>query len=257
MLRLSPCAEIIFRELEFTDRIDAYAKMGFSACEFWGWKNKDMEGILRKIEKNRMKISSFGIDPSLQIVDPKNKGAFVKAVEETITAAKKLSVTTLIVTTGKEMAGVPRQAQHESIVNSLKAAAPAAESAGVTLVLEPLNILVDHKGYYLSTSLEGFQVIKETGSKSVKLLYDIYHQQITEGNIIQNVAENIGLIGHFHSADVPGRHELGTGELNYRNIIQKIKETGFSGYIGLEFLPLKPSKEALQSCIDAGKGVCD
>ena len=92
MLKLSPCAEIIFGELDFTDRIDAFARMGFSACEFWGWRGKDIEGLCEKIEKNRMNISSFGIDPSLQIVDPKNKDAFLKAVEETVPVAKKLSV---------------------------------------------------------------------------------------------------------------------------------------------------------------------
>ncbi|OIN96069.1 hydroxypyruvate isomerase [Candidatus Desantisbacteria bacterium CG1_02_38_46] len=257
MIKLSPCAETIFTDLSFLERIDKFAGIGFSAFEFWGWRNKDIDGMLKKMDKNKIVVSSVGVDPWAVLVQDGQKDAFLKSIEESVAAAHKMNVKRLIVTTGNELQGVPREAQHENIVKYLKAATPIAEKEGVTLVLEPLNILVNHKGYYLSTSAEGFQIIREVGSKNVKLLYDIYHQQITEGNIIQNITQNVDLIGHFHSADVPGRHEFGTGELNYRNIIQRIKETGYNGYIGLEFIPLKPSGEALKNILEIMNGVCD
>jgi hydroxypyruvate isomerase len=112
--------------------------------------------------------------------------------------------------------------------------------------VEPLNIAVNHKGYYLYSSAEGFDIIRAVGSPNVKLLYDIYHQQVTEGNLIQTITENIELIGHFHVADVPGRHEPGTGEINYANVLKAIDETGYNGYVGLEYAPKASALESLR-----------
>ena len=120
------------------------------------------------------------------------------------------------------------------------------EENGITLVLEPLNTAVDHAGYYLSSSKEAFLLAKEAGSENVKILFDIYHQQITEGDVIRSIRENISLIGHFHAAGNPGRHEIDTGELNYPNIFRVIQETGYTGYMGLEYFPVKPALEGLQ-----------
>jgi len=94
---------------------------------------------------------------------------------------------------------------------------------------------VDHAGYYLSTSEEGFQILDEVGSPRVKLLFDIYHQQITEGDLISRITSNISKIGHFHVADVPGRMEPGTGEINYVNVFKAIAATDYADHVGLEF----------------------
>jgi len=257
MIRLSPCAEIIFTHLKFPERIDEFARLGFKAFEFWGWRNKNIDEILRKKEEKNLEISAMCVDPQPPIVDHNKKGEFIEALENSILIAKKLGVKNLIITTGNELESIPREVQHESIVECLKEAAPILEENRITGVLEPLNILVNHKGYYLSTSLEGFEIIRKVGSENVKLLYDIYHQQITEGNLIQNITENISLIGHFHSADVPGRHELGTGEINYRKVVEAIKKTGYSRYFGLEFIPLGSSEEALISVKKILEGLCE
>ena len=113
------------------------------------------------------------------------------------------------------------------------------------LVLEALNSYVDHKGYFLDSSKLGFEIIKEVASSHVKLLYDVYHMQIMEGNIILNIKDTIELIGHFHSAGVPGRHELYTGELNYKNIIEEIENAGYKEYFGLEYWPSADDKKSL------------
>ncbi len=135
------------------------------------------------------------------------------------------------------------------MVACLKTAAPLAEEAGVTLVLEPLNILVDHPGYFLTSSREGFEIVEQVGSPAVKLLYDIYHQQVTEGNLIATITSHIDLIGHFHAADVPGRHEPGTGEINYANVLAAIDEAGYEGFIGLEYAPTVATAESLQAVL--------
>lgn len=129
----------------------------------------------------------------------------------------------------------------------MRKVSPKAKDAGITLVLEPLNTEIDHQGYHLSSSTEGYDIIKSVDSPNLKLLFDIYHQQIMEGNLISNIRKNIDMIGHFHFADVPGRHEPGTGELNYANIFEVIADSEYKGYLGCEFTPSKTSKEALQA----------
>ena len=246
MVRFSVCIEMIFRKLPFLDRIDAVAGAGFSSFEFWGWRPKDVEAISERKEENALDIAAFCVDPMGRTVDHRTRDEFIKGVKDSIEVASRLECSTLIVTTGNEMEGVSREIQHESIVESLREAAKLVEEADVTLVLEPLNILVDHKGYYLYSSHEGFEILEQVGSPNVKLLYDVYHQQITEGNIINTISKNLGSIGHFHTGDVPGRHEPGTGEINYANVFKKIDELGYGGFVGLEFRPLTDSKEALK-----------
>ena len=119
----------------------------------------------------------------------------------------------------------------------------------MTLVIEPLNVLVNHKGHYLSTSTEGFQILGEVGSPNIQLLFDIYHQQITEGNLIQNITRNIEKIGHFHVADVPGRHEPGTGEINYSNVFGAIVKAGYTGFVGLEMWPTIDQATAIRQTL--------
>lgn len=114
------------------------------------------------------------------------------------------------------------------------------------LLVEPLNTRIDHVGYYLDSSEEAFTIIDEVGSAYVKVLFDIYHQQIMEGDIIRRITGNIQKIGHFHVAGSMGRHELNDGELNYDAIFRAIVDKGFNGYIGLEYFPLEKPEKGLK-----------
>jgi hydroxypyruvate isomerase len=245
-LQLSVCIEMIFSGNPVPERMDRVAKCGLPAIEFWSWRNKDIDAIVAKSKETGLKVAGCCIDPGSRITHPRFKDAFVSGVKGTVETLKKLGSKTMIVTVGNEIPRTPREDQHKSIVDSLKEAAPIVEEAGIAIVLEPLNTLVDHGGYYLWSSKEGFEIIREVDSKNVRLLYDIYHQQIMEGNLIANITKNIDLIGHFHVGDVPGRHEPGTGEINYLNVFKAIARTNYGGYIGLEFRPSKSGEEALQ-----------
>jgi hydroxypyruvate isomerase len=245
MIALSGCAEALFTDLPFVDRIDAIAKLGIPAFEFWTVGGKDLDAIADAQQRAGLAVSSIVCETGGPIVDESNRGGIKDAVAGSIAAAKKLSCTTMIVTVGQELEGVSRAAQHKSIVDGLRIATSHLEDAGMTIVVEPLNTLVNHQGYYLATTAEGVEIVGEVASPNVKLLYDVYHQQITEGNLIDTIHANIDDIGHFHMADVPGRHEPGTGEINYENVFAAIAETSYSGYIGLELWPTKPEAEAL------------
>jgi hydroxypyruvate isomerase len=146
------------------------------------------------------------------------------------------------------------EAKYQSVFDGLRALAPLAEQAGITLLLEPLNIRVDHPGYFLNRSAVGFELVRAVGSPRLRLLFDIYHMQVMEGNIIESLTRNLDVIGHIHVADVPGRHQPGTGELNYANILRAVREAGYDQYIGFELDPTVPSEEVAPQLLALLKG---
>ena len=126
---------------------------------------------------------------------------------------------------------------HKNLEGALAEAAGIAAEADFTLLLEPLNTLVDHPGYYLDSSAEALAIVRAIGSPHLKILFDIYHMQIMEGNLLATIEKNIAWIGHFHAAGVPGRGELFDCELNYPHILARIEASGYHGAFGLEYFP--------------------
>lgn len=248
MVSLSACIETVYPDPSYVRRMERVAEVRLTAIEFWGYGNKDIDAIDKARQDLGLTVAACCPMLEKPMVQPGESRAFVDAIQRAVEVAHKLSCPVLIVTTGNELPDVPREDQHNAIVACLEAAAPVATDAGITLTVEPLNLLVDHAGYYLSTSAEGFDIIRQVASPAVKLLYDIYHQQITEGHLIPTITANIDLIGHFHSADTPGRHEFGVGEINYENVFRAIARTGWDGHIGLEYRPSCDPDEALSKC---------
>ena len=146
----------------------------------------------------------------------------------------------------------------ENMLEGIQKILPLAEQSGVTLHLELFNSKIDHKDYMADRSAWGIELCKRLGSSNFKLLYDIYHMQISEGDIIRTIQDHHEYFGHYHTAGVPGRHEIDeTQELNYRAIMQAIASTGYTGYVAQEFIPsgkgAKEKAEALQKAIS----ICD
>ena len=248
-IRLSVCIDMILTEIPFLERMDRIKQLGYPAFEFWEWKNKDVDAILRKKNELGLEIATIMGSGWKHMNSDAARKAFVAEIQASLGAAKRLGVKTLIVTTGFEDKNMPRAEQHANYVAALKAAAPFAEQAQVTLVLEPLNIKVDHPGYYLQTAKEGFEMIDEVGSPALKMWFDIYHHQIMEGNVIADITRNIAKIAHFHVADVPGRHEPGSGEINYGNVFRAIAVSGYRGFVGLEYKPSRDADETLREVL--------
>jgi hydroxypyruvate isomerase len=185
----------------------------------------------------------------VSLVDASQRDAYLQGLRETVDVAERLECRAVITQVGAELAHVARGDQRRSLVDGLRACVPILRAAGVTLLVEPLNTAVDHPGYYLSESDEAFAVIDEVGDPHVKLLFDIYHQQITEGNLIARITRNIDKIGHFHVAGNPGRHELDSGEIHYPAVFRAIEACGYDGFVGLEYFPLREPLDGVKRAL--------
>ena len=244
-MKLSVCTDAVFKGKNTVESMKKIRNSGYTSFEFWSWWDKDIDSIIKAQEELGMEVVAF-CTQMISLVDATQRCLYLEGLKETILVAKRFSCKTLITQTGDELVGVSREKQHESLVEGLRLCAPILEKAGITIVMEPLNTLVNHKGYYLTSSDEAFQIVKEVGSPNVKVLYDIYHQQITEGHLIARITGNIDKIGHFHAAGNPGRHELYNSEINYDYIFTTIDNTEYSGYMGLEYFPIEDAIVGLE-----------
>jgi hydroxypyruvate isomerase len=161
-----------------------------------------------------------------------------------LTIADRLNCARINTMVGRTRGDLPREAQNACIIENLRWAAPRARDVGVTLLVEPLNTY-DNPGFFLTTSREGFELLKEVEEPNVKLQFDFYHLQITEGDLTRNFLAHLAEIGHLQVADVPGRHEPGTGEINYPYVLSVIENSEYAGCVGLEYKPLGSTEESL------------
>ncbi len=257
-MKTSVCIEMVYTEVPFLERFEKAARQGFDAVEFWNWDSKDMPAVKQAAEKAGIKIATFQSNLGGTLIHPDHRDNFVAGIQKSLDKAVEMGVSSLFLLTDElgddrsvrfQFPELTEEAKYQSVLDGLKMLAPLAEKAGVILVLEPLNILVDHPGYFLKDSAVGFDLVRAVGNPNIRLLFDIYHLQVMEGNIIHKLTSNLDVIGHIHVADVPGRHEPGTGELNYRNIFKALKKADYQGYIGFEYEPTIPSEEAAASSL--------
>jgi hydroxypyruvate isomerase len=262
-MRASVCIEMIFTEVPFLERIDKAAELGFDAIEFWNWDDKDLPAIKAAVERAGLGIASFQSNLGGTLIHPDHRERFVAGIKRSLGKAQEMGAPALFLLTDElgedrsvrfQFPELSAEAKYQSVLDGLKELAPLAEEAGVTLVLEPLNVYVDHPGYFLNRSGVALDLVRAVGSPYIKLLYDIYHMQVMEGNIIDTLTRNLDVIGHIHVADVPGRHEPGTGELNYASIFEALRKAGYDGYAGLEFEPTGSSKKAAAATLALMKG---
>lgn len=242
-MRFSVCIDILFRDRSQEDALEAVQAAGFDSFEFWGWWNRDLDSLSAKAGSLGLSCAAL-CTRFASLTDPAQREVYLAGLKESIVVAQKLGAKILISQVGQDT-GARRSFQRTSVVTGLRAAAPLLEEGGITLAIEPLNGRVDHIGVFLESSDEGFDIIRQVASERVKLLFDIYHQQITEGDIIRRIGANLDSIAHFHAAGVPGRHELDQGELNYPAIFKVLNERGYRGFMGLEYIPTADTLEGL------------
>jgi hydroxypyruvate isomerase len=183
--------------------------------------------------------------PMQQITNPQTHAAFLQSVRSSLANALKLGAQAMIVTTGDERHDVPREVQHAAIVKVLKDAADIVKGSGVVLALEPLNDRVDHPGYYLTSTVEGLDIVDEVDRTEVRLLYDIYHSAMM-GEHTEDVLEGrLDRVAHVHLADTQGRGEPGSGTMDWQARLDWLADHGYEGFVGLEYRPTGSTEDSL------------
>ncbi len=252
MLKYSLCIEPVLTDVDFYDRIKIASQLGFKAVEFWDPGERDTVKIGEVAAKNNISVSICTLN------DPWNKrindcaDSVVENTEKSILMAKQMGCNSLIALAGDIESRM--DTQKNILIENLKRLGEIAVKEGVTINVEALNSLIDHKGYYLDSSYLGFEIIKSVNCDNIKLLYDVYHMQIMEGNIIENIKKNIDFIGHFHSAGVPGRNEHFNGESDYPNVLKAIENTDYDRYFGLEYWTTYDDQQSIKDVLAYLKG---
>lgn len=254
MFNFSLCIETFWHGETEEQKIYRTASLGLSAIEFWSWRQKDLNSIRTALEKTGLVCSTFVCDTGFPLTSSLEKKLLVKAMRCSVEAARLLNCSRLIITSGNIVKGLSFAKTRQRVISNLRSMVKIAEENGITLLLEPLNAIVDHPGCWLNRMSDAVEIVRHVDSQNMKILYDIYHQQITEGNIIDTIRKYISLIGHFHVAGVPGRGTPTEGELNYNAIFSAIHNTSYDGYIGLEYEPAGDEEQSLKKVMKlAGK----
>jgi hydroxypyruvate isomerase len=215
--------ELVSEHIEWTDaQIRDIKKLAASL-------HLKMDTILAQSDWKRRPVS---------MVKPEDREGFLADVRQAIVFAQKLEIPQIILMSGDDVPGRTHEEQYAAILESVKRAGDLAAKANLMLIIEPLNNKVDHKGFFLSTCGEGLKLVKESQNPHVKLLFDIYHEQVQVGNVIRTMREAAPHVAVFHIADNPGRNDPGTGEMNYENIYKAIASFGYKGYVTMEYIPL-------------------
>ncbi len=263
--QLSVMLWTVFRNLPFDQRLEKCVEAGYKNIELVGEYNKWSED---EFKRNVAKAKELGIffDTTAglkhHVGNPADREAMLSDVQHELPIMERLTCPAVILMSGNVVPGMPREKQHESCIEGLKRAAALVE--GKQIAGQPVRLLLENidpeenPKYYLQSVAEGFEIIRAVNHPQVQFLYDFYHEQIAEGNLIEKLEKNIQYTGLVHIADVPGRHQPGTGEINYENIFRKLAELKYNRMAAMEFIPkgdgveeLRRAKEMVLRCTRA------
>lgn len=245
--RFAVNGEIWWSGLPFHERIAKTARHGMDALEFWPWRGKDLAAIEKASKDHGVEIAQFtawGFTPGMN--DPANHAQVVAEVTESCKVAQRLNCKAMTVVAGNDRKDVSQAEMHSEVIKALKLCAPVARDHGVTLILEPMNIRVDHKGHCLYGSAPAIRICQEVASPFVKINWDLYHMHISEGDLCGHLREGVDWIGYVQLADHPGRNEPGTGEIHYNRVLKELAAIGYAGMVGLECWPKDGEDKALE-----------
>jgi hydroxypyruvate isomerase len=262
--KLSIMLWTVFRDLPFEQRLEKVAAAGYTNVELVGeyakWSDADFDRANAKRKQLGITFDcTAGIKSSL--CNPADRDALMVEIRATLRTMERLDCPALILLSGNVVPGMTFEAQAQSCVDGLRAAAQIIE--GRKINGEPVRLLLENidpeenPKYFLTSVARGFEIVKSVDHPQVQFLYDFFHEQISEGNLIEKLEKNIQHVGLVHVADVPGRHAPGTGEINYQNIFRKLVELKYNRIVAMEFLPagdpIEELAKARKTALQPGK----
>jgi hydroxypyruvate isomerase len=248
----------------FEQKLETAAAAGCESVELVGehaaWSDAEANRMKKLARSMHLGMDTLIATPDwgrrpVSMVVPEQRDNFLADVRSAITWAQKLEIPQIILMSGNAVPGKTYDEQYASLLEGTKRAGDLAAKANVTLIVEPLNSKVNHKGFFLTTCVEGLKLIKQVDNPHVKLLFDLYHEQVQIGNVTRTAVEAAPVVAVYHVADNPGRNDPGSGEMNYANIYKAIRETGYSGYVTMEYLPLADQTASLTKAVKEMRGV--
>ncbi|MFT4183417.1 MAG: TIM barrel protein [Rhizobium sp.] len=251
MRQFSACIEWLFARDgdDFADRIRLAHRAGLGAVEFWRWTNKDVGAIAAAAAETSMAIAGLVAEPMIALTNPANKEAWLEGLQASVEVARRLGAPVLIAQAGDDLPEFSRAGQRAALVSALAAGADVLKGSGVRLGLEPLNTLIDHAGYYLSSTAEGLDIVDEVGRPEIGIVYDIYHSAVMGERTEEVVAGRVDRIVHVHVADHPGRNDPGSGEIDLSDRLNWLFAHGYEGRVGLEYRPKSGDPEAVRAVV--------
>lgn len=247
-MKLSAVIEDLYMFNEAGDmpaRIRAAAAAGLEKVEFHMWNQVDIDAVEAALKETGVHLQSLIVGPRVGCVDRSKEDFIVEALERTIAMCQRLGAQDMVIAGGPALKGVPAAEQHAAMVHNLKRLGPVAEAAGMRLLLEPLNTRVDHPIFFMDTAMEGLDIVEEVNHPAVQLLYDAYHAAVM-GEDHRGILKRAPLIGYVQVADTNGRHEPGTGTIDWTTWLADLKAAGYDGDIGLEYRPSNGTLPSLQ-----------
>jgi len=252
--QLSVMLWTILRDLPFEQRLEKVARAGYRNVQLVGeyakWKEEDFKRAIAKSKELGMRFDcTAGLKHSL--TNPADREGLVAEFRETLPTMERLQCPAIIVLSGNTVPGMTPEAQAQSCVEGLKALAGVVN--GKKIAGEPVRLLLENidpeenPKYFLTSVARGFEIIKAVNHPQVRFCYDLFHEQISEGNLIEKLEKNIQHVGLIHVADVPGRHKPGTGEINFANIFRKLRDLRYDHVVAMEFLPIGDPVEELRA----------
>ncbi|MBM3787302.1 MAG: TIM barrel protein [Acidobacteria bacterium] len=240
-----------------TRQMEIIAENGFKGFEYNGLPKHsfaEIEQFRKKMDELKLSMGTLvvnrgGWKPSA-MVDKQFHAEFLADVKKAVEIHKIIGNDVATVCSGLGVENLSHTQQTTNCIDVLRRAGDLCAETKMALVLEPLNVRVDHAGYFVVFSDHGAEIIANANHPNVKLLFDIYHQQISEGNVINHIKKHYSLIGYFQTGDVPGRKEPGTGEVNWSNVFKAIHGLGYQGLIGMEHGLSQPGMPGLMKCFD-------
>lgn len=244
----------VFNKLPFEERLAKVAEAGYTNVELVGeyrdWSASDFARA--NAARKRLGIQ-FDATAGLKhgIADPSASDAFLAELKQAMTPMETLDCPAMIVLTGNTVPGLTRAAQHQCSIDTLKRAAAMVE--GRQIAGQPVRLLLEcidpeeNPHYFLPSAAEAIEIVRAVNHPQVQFLYDFFHEQIAEGNLIEKLEKHIDVIGLIHVADVPGRHEPGTGEINYANIYRTLVRLNYRHMVAMEFRPMGDEVAALRA----------
>lgn len=237
--KLSVMLWTVFHHLPFEERLEKVHEAGYRSVELVGEFKKWSPDDYRRVNRQKRALgmtfdATAGLDHGVAV--PEAREAFLADVRNMLPVLDRLECPALIVMSGNRVPGLPPGSQRQCAIEGLQRAAEIIEGKNLRVLIENIDP-EENPHYYLTSAAEGFEIVRAVGHPRVQFLYDIYHEQIAEGNLIEKLEKNFDEVGLVHIADVPGRHEPGTGEIDYGNIFRKLGELGYGHYAAMEYLP--------------------